>query len=349
MTPVRYGKVALSDEREARVVTNGEFFESHKGQLRELFVALGRENKWSDDARQLETYISKRWIGNEHGHSTQKDVFTLDQEERARKILKGLGFFDEVLPPENAHYEQAVIVGATMSANLRRYALLERLRQKHGIRIDNTILFAGQRLRNARDGTVDEFLSTEGRLPGNDISKNEWVKEQLGLPWEGLEWENAFATETELGILAMLKAVEDAELAMPTEIRMAEHGSSDPTTDIPARKYATVHYKIKCRDFTVLNGTAVQRGEGTPRHTTASCTKEWLELLPPRLGARVLFVSGNPHTLRTAMTTYEVIRNLGREDIQLDICGTSMPEGLPMIWALGEIAALILNDIRRNY
>ncbi|MGH7203760.1 MAG: hypothetical protein ACREHC_04940 [Candidatus Levyibacteriota bacterium] len=347
------------DERQRGVLERKEFFKPYKEEIKQLFHTLGKDDLWSEDPREFVDYIVRNWAGGEHGNSPDKEQFTSEQIAAAKPILDKLRLHEEVRPPDGTHYDDVVIVGGTTLANYRRVQFIQDLMMNHGIKADRITLWLGQRPRTERDGTNEEMLSPTGRFAGNDIKQNPWVQEELKKPPH-----EQFATETELGRVALLKAVPNGEKLMPKKVDAVGTEENKPPErkfkNIPPRVDAAYHFEVPyqlpdgsthMQKFVIMNAEAVERPQGDPRHNTESSAKDWLrEYAPPKgTGCKVLFISGNPHTVRTAQDTVHTMKAAGREDIALDIAGTSMAETVPIQSALGEVAWLIFKDVEKNY
>lgn len=362
------------NDREQLLLRESRFFEPYKEDLKGLFEALGRENRWSDDPRQMLNYIRSGWIGGEHGNreKDQKDQFTPDQTSAAMPILERMGMSGETLPPDGAQYDDLIIVGGTTPANYRRMKLVLDLIQHHGIKTKRITFLVGERPREARDGTDEEILSRTGRFEGGDMHDNPWVAQMLKAEEEMrlqanvdedqiTEPPQAFKTETDMARVATMKAVPWGESMKPHRIDLALAQPGEEVPDrvggLPGRLVTDYRFTVPIQigremheqEIVLINAAAVERMQGDPRHTTASSTSEWLERHAPEDGANVLYVTGNPHTLRTAQDTMLILKNAGRDDIHLDIAGTSPPANAQIQFYLGEVGRLIDNDVRRNY
>lgn len=361
------GGSQLVDPRETLIITEGRFFEPYKAELHELFVALGREHLWSDDPRQLIGYIRTGWIGAEHGNNESKDQFTDEQIAAAMPIFAKLRLSQETMPPDNTHYDDVIIVGGTTQANYRRTKVFHDAKKK-GVTASRMTAWVGQRPKEARDGTLEELLSTEGRFAGHDITSNPWVQEQLKLEWEAdpqNPWTAQFATETDLGRVATMKLSQNGADLHPYRIDLEVTDLQDPHSqlppklsytekgmeiDVPARLITDYRFTDgDGQEVVIMNAAAVNRGTSPSRHTTRSCTSEWLARHTPPSNARVLFISSNPHTLRTAQDAYAVLEESGRGDIQFHVAGASAPGNATVQLFLGEVGRLIDNDVKRNY
>ena len=246
-----------------------------------------------------------------------------------------------------------------MLTNYRRIELVDELLAM-GVKIDKVIFWLGRRPAGDRDGTPQELLATTGKLAGNDVRRNPWVKDLIkrgALKLRG----TMKLTETDLGRMAMLKVFDG--MLMPYRVDLSALNEKRRRTDLldmierTPEEFVTDYY-FETNDgleIVLLNGKPVHRGIGPNgelrphRPTTASTTVEWLERHAPARDARVLYVTGNPHMLRMAQDSYAVMQHQGRGDIDLQIACIAPAPNVNIHTFLGEIARLIDNDVRRNY
>lgn len=346
-------------DKERAVIETAHFFEPYKHELRSLFVALGREHEWSDDPRNMLPYLREKWIGIEHGNHVTKDQFSDEQIAAAQPWLEALGLKAVQVPSRNAHFDQAIIVGGTMLSNYRRVEFVHAIIDS-GVQINKLIFWVGNRPRERRDGSISELLSTHGRFAGLGVRGNAWVKDLIVRGTNHLR-RRVHLNETDLGRFALLKVLDNK--MMPYRIDLSilneRHRRADlldKIESLPERYVKDYYFKTdEGLDIVLLNGSPVSRGVGAngkprpARHTTASCTIEWLERHAPAQNARILYITGNPHTLRTAQDTYAILKEEGRDDLQFTVAGTAPSSSVAIQTYLGEIARLIDNDIRRNY
>lgn len=362
------------NERETLVIREAHFFKPYKEELKELFAAINRPDEWSDDITEVLDYVREGWIGGEHGNSDTKDQFTPEEVAAAMPILEKIGFAGELLPDSKAVYSQTAVVGGTMGANYRRRQLTTAARQQ-GTELGTEIWLVGQRPRVKLDGSGEELLSIEGRFGGNDVSDNPWAAHARSVidlseaaftdPANHDKANDWKFTETDTARMALLKLNDgpsrgnlsphriDLNLVRATGMDPSLLNPATPIEGAPARDMITYHFTEDGHETALLYAPAVERRNGDriidPRPTTKSVTREWIEQLPPEKGAKVLYVTGNPHTLRTAQDTYEVLKEMGRDDIRLEIAGTTPASTVPIQTYLGEIGRLIDNDYKRNY
>ncbi|HEY5442549.1 MAG TPA: hypothetical protein VIJ68_03355 [Candidatus Saccharimonadales bacterium] len=302
------------------------FFDTHRDDLYELFVALDRERQWADGPAELLPYTQAKWVGREHGNSVEKDQFTSESEEAAQEIFTRIGLRGEVLPPKDS-YEQAVIIGGMMRVNRERTGFTKQLLDEGRIKTKQIVFWAGQRARERRD---DAEVS---KMDMAALSANAWVRDELSL--SSVPGKESFATETHLTRLAYLEAFGPQAVLKATSLRTEQGEAASytlKTDDYP--------------DFVLMNCQAVVRARGPARHTTVSCAAEWLETVAPRVASKVLLVAGNPHTLRNARDIQAVIRHQDRADIDLSVCGPAAAPNASIQLFLGEIGRLLYTDVQ---
>lgn len=347
------------DERESVVIREARFFEPYKNDIHDLFVALGRENEWSEDPADMLSYLRRGWIGSEHGNATTKDQFSEEEVAAAMPILERMNLTTELLPEPDETFDQTIVVAGTTTANYRRFQLTKQAREQ-GATLGEEIWLVGQRPREARDGKDEALLQPEGQYAGFDYSDNPWAahaKKMIeasgpdGDPWK--------FTETETARVALLKVIDGTLTPHRIDLNLVKadgkpHGNHTPVEGAPAQEMTDYYYTTEDgHEIIIMDAPAVERKNGDtvidPRHTTTSATREWLERHPPAHGAKVLYVTGNPHSLRTTQDTYKMLVDMGREDIELVVAGTTPAANSPIQTYLGEVARLIDNDYKRNY
>lgn len=350
------------DPREADVITEARFFEPYKAEIKELFTALGREEEWSEEPSYMLSYMRRGWIGLEHGDATQKDQFSEEQVSAAMKVLEKMNLTTELLPKSKEKFTQTIVLGATTTALARRFALTK-LAREQGVELGPEIVLGGQRAREAvRDWTNEALMNPRESTDEHDYSENTWAAHAFKMIAESSESDEKSwnLTEADLTRIAMLKTIDPnlqphrIDLAL-TSVNGQSTGLRIPVEGAPVRETTDHYFETEDgHEIIILNAAAVERRNNNgqimvPRHTTASEVQEWIERHPPEYGARVLFVTGNPHSIRTAQDAYKVLAEMGRDDIELVVAGTSPAANVPIQTYLGEVARLIDNDYLRNY
>jgi len=321
------------------------FFDTEKDNLRELFTSLGREQTWTDELGGIVDYVRQRWVGKEHG-TNGKDAYTPEQEAAALPILRRMGFYDEVLPPIGSSYDQIDIIGGFMRVNHERISFVKNLLDSGRISLTGPVVFwAGQRLRDEKEAeSLEELMDSNGRYYGADVFENKWVQRQTSLSWESNElWWRPFASETELARLGLLK-VYGADLTMHrAQLQLGVHQSE---AEVPSRLVVDYRYKLDDKhEMIIMNARAVQRkGGGVSRHTTVSCAEESLAMYPPKEQSKLLLVSGNPHTQRTAREVRQVLAEHDRGDVTLEVSGPAAGSKATLQLVLGEVGSQLCLD-----
>jgi hypothetical protein len=328
-------------ERDEAVIRNARFFEPYKKELEGLFMAIGKQDEWSDDPRQMLDYLRSRWIGREHGNDLAKDQFSEEQVAAAMPYFDMLGLTVEDTPEiTDYHFDQMIILGGFAATNRRRLAFGLELLKNNNATVDTIIFFLGERPRSVRDGTNEQILGINEAKSAGDVRENPWVKQ--------LTMQGAFTSpplhdlnETDVGRIAMLQLMGNS--LMPYRVEVDESDAAGRIKDYYFRTDTG-------QEILLINAAAVDRGIDRPRrHTSKSCAVEWLERHAPKRHAKVLYITDNPSTLRTALDTYAVLKKYGRDDIHLIPAGPAPYKTQAIQTYLGEIARLIDNDVRRNH
>ena len=322
----------------------GTFYSRNTNQLKTLFGNLGAAWDAHDPAANAKT-AQALWLGPEH----TKIVASYPDGllETQLPLFEQMGLIGATLPEPGTVVGQTCIIGGTTNANVKRWQLIKQM-EADGCQLGEVIGWFGQRLREARDGSVTDILGRLYRAGGVELLNHPWVQEQLALDDDELDpWQRPFATEYEIGIMtALLIFGSDLEFSW-----MMGDTNQATVTGAPRRyELYSIWILPNGRELTMLNARAQERimdgRPAEPRHTTASCTKESLGLFPPSDNASVMVISGNPHTERTIWDTWNVMTNAGRDDLSIVVVGTveAQTPALPKT-CLGEIARMLKNEI----
>lgn len=114
-----------------------KFFERNKDSIIELLRVLGHEDIVEEDPETVAVFANEAWVGVEHGKINS--VYSEEQAEAALPLFDKMDLISETLPPEGVHYDQAVIIGGTTTANHRRGVMLAKAEDEHDNRFDEII------------------------------------------------------------------------------------------------------------------------------------------------------------------------------------------------------------------
>ena len=206
-------------------------------------------------------------------------------------------------------YTKAFILSGTQGENIERLLTIvdydpanENARE--------IIMMSGQRLRGWQapgETSVDELLAVTAQESSADIEdlieKSPFVKKELAK--RGSDWEAPFATEYTMCRLAVEVVfqkfidweeypVDITEDALSTPL---VYGQADERS-VPARTESMATYHLKDgRKVHVINGKAILRnGDGLPRPTSDTQTREAVELLLPEDSReKIVIASSVPH------------------------------------------------------
>jgi hypothetical protein len=302
--------------------TNAEFMATQADNLESLFSALGRQHEWTDDLDELVDYTQIKWVGSEHGNTADKDQFSPEQEGQALEVLASMGFKHEILP-EAGNYEQIVVVGGLMRVNRQRLDFLKKQLQSGLVNTDKVVFWAGQRPRDQREDA--ELRAVDLKV----LSHHDWIRQEAVKPVQpGAS--SRFASETDLARLAYLEQFPEASLQ---------------ASDIPnLNNYSVQNFP----NFSLLDAPKVSRPQGPSRHTTASCTSQWLDLMPPQAEAKILLIAGNPHSQRSLKEVEQAAANVERSDIEFKVSGPAANPKASVQLYLGEVGRLLYMDAQSS-
>ncbi len=328
------------------MLTSTPFSVGNEASLRRLFQHLGVE--WSEDPAVNAETAQQLWLGGEHGQNVIEYPPAL--LEGVIPFGAAMGMIDATLPEFGTIFDETCIIGGTLNANVRRYELINYLRRCRACQFGPIVGWYGQRLRQKREGTVDQLVA---RLQARDpaLLDHSWVVTQLELDdADPNPWQRPFATEFELGIAAAL--LEFGPLLHLTFTHRIEEPARVP--GVPGRTILWQGWTgPNDSSLLMLNSAAVPRKmqdrPSDPRHTTASSAKEWLEILTPFTGRHIGVVSGNPHTERTIRSVLRQFKQLGYDDLIITPMGTNATDADKVVLGrtiLGEVARLLGSEQR---
>lgn len=335
------------DARHQEVIKSGDFWkvygikpdnetDSKRVYVEDLFKALGKEGLWSANPEEWLEYTRKKWMGTEHGYSSEKEHFSEEQTRDALEVLEKMGFSGELVPPAG-HYPYGIILGGFSGAFVKRLPWL----RNHDIEVGRLDILAGHRkYLEARDGSIAEISSHDGKFGGRDISDDHGA---LWLLEDGRE-----LNESKLARIFLSKIIGRLVLRGVTWSAGATENEKRSPQDYHFTAHRTVDGIEQVQDVVIMHGKPAER-YGAQRPTTDSTFIEWLDRLAPPPNANgeqveVVVVSGNPHTLRSIESLHRVLEKKGRTDIKLIPAGTLPASDAPIKMlqtALGEFVRLV--------
>lgn len=269
----------------------------HSGQYHAIWEILGWE--WNGPL-----HAAARAINEIHGmeHGTLHPDFQLRPEQRQAILeqLYDMGWFDG-LPLEPGLYGNGLLMGAKYQAmRTRAQSLLKRLSltdRGQAVRFRRQFGLFGQRPRTDQlDGTAAAIFANLRE----ETQNHPWVREQMAL-MERRDaydlWGGAFATEFELGILALLDAsASEGEVAF-RDYELCRDNTSLP--GVPPRTVNSVTLVLPNGSHLVaVNAPAVERPGKPPRPTSDSVAQHWLKHYDVESGDMVVVVTVRVHGRR---------------------------------------------------
>lgn len=277
--------------------------------------------------------FTQSWVRGDHAEPEAMPEVPMEKDALARDLYEQMGLVnDQPLP--RGEYDQIIVLGAMQRANNARLKFLQ------------------ESLENGAElAEGGQIIMWGGPRPIHEKIERPIIDQQLaqttGLsnPW--------------------LQDVASGEVSVNTEtdgLRLAASGLFN------ARRKPSVYFRLGSKEHPIqrytlesdigeivlLNGEPVGREHGGSRHTTESCAEEWLadsgmksdayHQLSPRQGARVAFLTHNPHIIRTARDVQNVLERSGRDDVELAVAGAAAYSNARHRSFLGEIARLLYGD-----
>lgn len=296
------------------------FVSQHQGIIADVWSVMDRT--WVNLAFELGWALDAIPAGE---HGKLKIELTDAQRYAIVPLLADMEFF-RGLDLRAGSYDELHITGAKFAAMVARVRYIKKRIEKglesprFRIEIGRWVGIFGQRPRTDwQDGTVADTYSAlsdavkahpwvAGQMELQATLERQMVQEKYDaddlseLTADGVveppstEWRGAFATEFELGILALI-------IAYDGEVEVGEYEASHE--DLPQLPGVPKHTVASCTvtlpdgtPVVVLNAPAVIRPKGAPRPTTISGAKYWLTRYAPVKGAKIVAVSGKTHWYR---------------------------------------------------
>jgi hypothetical protein len=308
-------------------VVQSSFYEQYHPELTQLFDVL---NLPPSDAISLETAVSvtQPWVKGDHGYDSYDFQLTAEQKEVLPNLYEK---YDMVKPHDlpAGHYDQLLVFGANHFGNIKRLPFLRTTLESGGVTTDRVVLLGGQRKLYPDIETVDAVSSVRSLL-GKGYTE-EWFRRLLGKRLEDVD-------ETDL--LRMTIVDHLGPLALKDTI------NSDVLSDVKDDKLPIHRYEFDLNDLplTLMHSRAVRRKDGTARHTTESCVADWIKTFDPPNGARIGFISAQPHMERMKKTVERAARDADRSDLTFIASGPGTTKETGHSIYLGEVARNLYED-----
>lgn len=301
------------------------FYDRHKEELATLFGVLGMP---PDPLETLEetVAVTQIWTKGDHTQPAYDLLLTGEQSSVLTGLFQDFGLLEErPLPP--GHYYQLLGLGGKQAGNNRRLDFVRRTLAAGGVTTESITMLGGQRPMDPKDEKAPVEINLEN-LREKRIT-DPWTQNILS-GFEGLRWETdliRLAAADQLGPMALKQL----------HLRL---DSADPIG----------RYEMEWQGIpvTLMHSLAVHRPGGRPRHTTESCMTDWVELKNPPEGAKVGLIAANPHIERTARSARAILKNLGREDIELIGAGSAAGANQDPEIFLGEIGRHLYEDLKAS-
>jgi hypothetical protein len=315
--------------RQEHVTTlNSRFYDDHRPELTELFSILGVKEQAGETLAGM-VKVTQPWVKGDHFTPENREQINAQTAEKARGLYTKMGLVEST-PIPSGQYDQVIVLGGMQRANELRLGFLEQALRSGGINVADDgqiLLWGGQRpINNELEKPYVDQAQTDIAKGDHQAQDNPWLKAFWGGQFE--------VSETELIRLAALHNLGELSLK---RLHLRLGSAAVPIS----------HYEFSS-GITLLNTPAVVRPHGESRHTTEACAQDWLEIKPPKLNAKVAFVTGNPYTRRTARVVKSVLDKNGRQDVRLVAGGPgAYPDTDKDYLFLGEIARNLYEDLKQ--
>lgn len=310
----------LASQIQKPEVKPNTFFDKHEEDYQELFAVLDIDMPESLDAA---VELTQPWVRGDHSRPIHK--FKIFSDDEVKKLLSLYERFDMVAERQlpAGHYDDIVVLGATQVGNNRRIKFLRQSLESGDVSTDRIMLLGGQRrpFEEFEKDVLDENLASIDQQDTADGWTNILKTRDINDLWETDLMR--VAAITQLGSLSLRQL----------HLRIANQETVEA-------------YHFNWHDIPVIlqHTLAVERN-GAPRHTTEACIQDWLESYTPPRGARVAFIGAQPHLDRMGLSAQHVLHQMQRDDIRLEIGGSSVANITPAFY-LGEIARRLYEEKR---
>jgi hypothetical protein len=270
----------------------------------------------------------------------------LHQDAQEFSTLKAVGLIDAI-PPQADSYTHALVDGGIKKVYDYRLTHLDQLLDR-GISFDEVVIFGGQRFRKPQDDTHGRLEQRAQELrPQLNTWGKQWIDNELAKQDTDRPFRGSFASEHQVGILALLDKYKD-RLEYCGAQKRVEPLQLHP--DLPTVETHFETFATRGLLFKVLDSPAIIRrylGVSLPianaRPTGSSCFKDWEMQVPPHSTASALLVTNNPHTYRS---WHDILLDWSPDPtkhISLEATGAATEHDLPQLDLLWEFGRLVVS------
>jgi hypothetical protein len=300
------------------------FYNANRESLDELAEKLALPERATEN---LDTWVavSQPWTRGDHARPAERIAVDDRTGARLHELYEAMGLKHDLWLPEGV-YDQIAILGSTQLGNNRRVQHAQQMLDRSKATTNHLVMLGGERAP-----------FEESELPLIDTNIKQLAEQDPNDPWIQQLLSGEAAVNWETDMLRLSTSIHLGRLTTVATFGAGGEGGSYP---------AVTHFTCNQRDLLVslTHSKAVPRPGGAPRHTTASSIPDWLRLLPPKTGAKVGFVTANPHIERTTRVAQNVIAAAGRDDIELIASGSAAAQTYRHEIFLGEVARNLYED-----
>jgi hypothetical protein len=269
-------------------------------------------------------------------------------------ILRDAGFVDGI-DPFQKNQNTVVMDGGHLSAYEIRLDYADEAQACGKLETPNVVLFGGQRLRTPRIDSSLKLTAIAEDLRGKvDQPTDEWLAHELAKDECSPDrWEWPFASERELGRLALAKRYQGALKYIQTIPRLCP---KQLHPSIPVSVDAADEFNLGGQRILVLNAPAIIREHAgrkqdlsVARPTGRSCFLEWLDIDKPTDASTVMLATSAPNIYRSWLDLVLGAHKNGRPDLQLTAAGPGVVETRTIGHALVGLGDLIINFYNLMY
>lgn len=313
--------------------SQGTFFDRHIEEIDTALRIVGQLEHWRGD---LDSAVAQTqpWVNGDYGKGDSLP-FGIDDEqsELLREQYPKLGIVNKT-PLAEGDYDTVLMFGAVHLGNTKRTAYVAEEAMHH--RFGRVVLLGGE--RHIFENELDDFRNSITAVEGIVGDSDDWFK-NLKKRFQADEMQISESDMIRLAAMQYLNLKGRSEISFPLR-------KGNPVNDIEGlleTRRPLWRYDFEPSDGLVVSmthsGAHARKGDkAKPRHTTESCTRDWLYEFEPEKDARIAVIGSQPHTQRMALTVSRTLHRAGRSDIEVVAGGPSSTGRTGHTFYLGEVA-----------